>query len=47
MCSNEGDLSAGRPEMGRPGELCKITMKLDRLASDRSAAAALAAERRP
>ena len=29
MCSNEGDLRPARPEMGRPRELRKITMKLD------------------
>jgi hypothetical protein len=39
MCSNKGDLGAGRTEMERPGELRKVTMKLDQLASNHSAAA--------
>ena len=31
--------------MGRPGELCKLTIKLDRLASDVNAAPSVTAER--
>jgi hypothetical protein len=34
MCSNEGDQPTGALQMGGPDELCKLTIKLDRLASN-------------